>query len=169
MSGAHRTDRAGAIAGTVCAAHCAVSALLPAAFGVLGLGFLLGQEAEWVLSLISIAFAVVALGLAWRQRRDRRVVLLLAVGILGLLASRFVEEAGGHGDEHGEQGHHEEDHHEEDHHEEDHHEEDHHEGGHEASHLLGTAIGVMAGLTLVGGHLLNLRAQRRKPSCDDDC
>lgn len=164
MSGAHRTDRAGAIAGTVCAAHCAVSAFLPAAFGVLGLGFLLGHEAEWALSLLSIAFAVIALGLAWRQRRDRRVVLLLAIGILGLLASRFVEEAGGHGDEHGEAGHHEESHHEEGHHEEGHHEE-----GHEASHLLGTAIGVMAGLTLVGGHLLNLRAQRCKPSCDDDC
>ena len=150
MSETHRTDRAGAIAGTVCAAHCAVSAFLPAAFGVLGLGFLLGQEAEWALTLISIAFGTIALALAWHQRRDRRVVVLLAIGIVGLLASRFVEEAGGHG-------------------EEGHHEEGHHEDGHDASHLFGTAIGVLAGLTLVGGHLLNLRAQRRKPACDDDC
>lgn len=149
MSGAHRTDRAGAIAGSVCAVHCAVSAFLPAAFGVLGLGFLLGHEAEWALSLLSIVFAAVALGLAWRQRRDRRVVLLLALGILGLLASRLVEETAGHEDEHGEEGH--------------------HEDSHDVSHHVGTAIGVLAGLTLVGGHVLNLRTRRREPLCDDSC
>jgi uncharacterized membrane protein YfcA len=131
---------------------------------MLGLGFLLGHEAEWALSLISIGFATVALALAWRRRRDRRVVLLLAVGIVGLLASRFVEEAGGH-----EEGHHEAGHAEEGHHGEDHAEEGHHEDGPEAAHLIGTAIGVLAGLTLVGGHLLNLREQRRKPACADDC
>ena len=55
------TDRLGATVSSLCAIHCAVCALLPAAFGVLGLGFLLGHEAEWALTLTAIAFGSGAL------------------------------------------------------------------------------------------------------------
>ena len=154
MSNTDRTDRAGAVAGTVCAAHCAVSAFLPAAFGMLGLGFLLGHEAEWVLSMVAIVFASVALVLAWRRRKDRRVAALLALGIVGLLASRLVEESSGHEDAHHEEGHGHG------------HADEAEEAEEDASHLIGTAIGVFAGLTLVAGHLLNLRAHRQsQASC----
>ncbi|MCR9160813.1 MAG: MerC family mercury resistance protein [Nannocystaceae bacterium] len=161
MSNADRTDRAGAIAGTLCAAHCAISAFLPAAFGVLGLGFLLGHEAEWVLSSLAMLFATVALVLAWRARKDRRVAGLLALGIVGLLASRLVETAAGHGDHHGEA------------HAAEHGHEGHVEAGHDDGgapwHLVGTGIGVLAGLTLVFGHVLNLRAQRAPRPCERPC
>ena len=55
------TDRVGATVSSLCAVHCAVCALLPAAFGILGLGFLLGQEAEWALTLTAVAFGSGAL------------------------------------------------------------------------------------------------------------
>ena len=51
------------------------------------------------------------------------------------------------------------------------HKEDHHEEGAEhddAGHLLGAGIGVLAGLLLFLGHLLNIRALRKceEPCCD---
>lgn len=139
-----RVDRVGALASTVCAVHCAVCALLPVAFGALGLGFLLGHEAEWVFTLVAIVFATAALTAGWRRHRSRGVALLLLVGIAGLLVSRGVEQAG---DAHADGGH------------EHAHALDHDDG--EAGHLVGTIVGVVAGLSLVAGHLLSLRATRR--------
>lgn len=152
MSGADRTDRAGAIASTVCAVHCGISALLPAAFGALGLGFLLGHEAEWAFTAFAIVFAGAALVIAWRRKRERHIAALLALGIVGLLTSRLLEGAEGHGgghhdehDEHGEHGHHG----------------DGAEEDEDSWHLVGGAVGIFAGLLLVTGHVLNLRALRR--------
>ena len=172
------TDRIGATVSSLCAVHCAVCALLPAAFGVLGLGFLLGHEAEWALTLTAIVFGFGALVLGWRQHRSVFVATCLAVGIIGLLLSRGIEMSAGHHDEHGEQHHAEEAHetphqagvdHEPDHVAEAHgdskHESDHHGHGGEG-HGLGAGIGVLAGLTLFFGHLFNLRALRR---CREEC
>lgn len=150
-----RVDRVGALASTVCALHCAVCALLPVAFGALGLGFLLGHEAEWVFTLIAIVFATAALTAGWRRHRSRGVALLLLVGIAGLLVSRGVEEAGeSHAD--GGHGHANALDHDHDH--------DQADGG--AGHLVGTVVGVVAGLSLLAGHLLSLRAIRR---CTEGC
>lgn len=121
-----RADRIGAIASTLCAAHCAVCALLPAAFGALGVGFLLGHEAEWAFATIATTVAIAALVLGWRRHRERHVAVLLMLGIAGLLASRGVEG-----------------------------------WSEDPWHLIGAALGVLAGLTLVAGHLLNLRASQR--------
>ena len=49
----HWSDRFGALASAVCAVHCGVCALLPWAFGALGLGFLVGYEVEWALTLVA--------------------------------------------------------------------------------------------------------------------
>lgn len=86
--GTDRLDRVGAVASSLCAVHCAVCALLPAAFGALGMGSLLGHEAEWVFTLIAVAFAAGALISGWRRHRSVWVAGLLALGIAGLLASR---------------------------------------------------------------------------------
>lgn len=144
-----RADRIGALASTVCAVHCAVCALLPVAFGALGLGFLLGHEAEWGFTLIAVFFAAAALVAGWRRHRSRGVALLLMLGIVGLLVSRGVE---GATEDHAENGH-------------DHAQAvDHHDG--EAGHLAGTVVGVVAGLVLLAGHLLSLRATR---GCTEGC
>ena len=173
------TDRFGAVASSLCAIHCAICALLPAVFAALGVGFLLSHEAEWLLTLIAVLFGGVALNLAWRTHRSRRVAGLLLVGIIGLLASRGLEMGADHDDHHGDESHaHAEaasDHHAEaeegvaddDHghaaegegHHADHEDED-------AAHLLGAGVGVFSGLLLFFGHLFNMRAVRR---CREDC
>ena len=89
-------DRMGAVASTVCAAHCAIGALLPAAFGALGAGFLMSEKVEWLFTLVAIAFAAVALWLGYRKHRSRVVAVLLAAGIVGMLGARLIEEASGH-------------------------------------------------------------------------
>ena len=193
-----RVDRFGAVASSLCAAHCALCALLPAAFGALGLGFLLGHEAEWLFTLVAVGFAAGALFLGWRQHHSLPIAGLLAIGILGLFASRGLEMSSGHHGDHGHHhGHHEENHqtafkdHGDAHHEEHgHHGDAHHEHGHadavgkeaagyvaEDAHLhgahdgwghqAGTVVGVLAGLFLLFGHILNIRAARacREPCC----
>ncbi|MFN3198439.1 MAG: MerC domain-containing protein [Bradymonadia bacterium] len=177
-------DRLGAIASGLCAIHCAVCALLPAAFGALGLGFLVGHTTEWIFTGVAIVFAGVALVMGWRQHRSRVVAAVLAVGIMGLLASRVIEMSGEHHHDHAaESGHvaHGEadahagehaDHGHDDHHAEAaHHDKGHAEHGHEAgevsmAHMAGTAVGVLAGLMLFLGHMLNIRASRR---CREAC
>ena len=135
-----RIDQAGAVASTLCAIHCAICALLPAAFGALGLGMLLSQTAEWAFTIVAVSIAVGALVLSWRQHRSVAVAGLLSLGIVGLLASRVLEMGSDHhhhGDHHGEE-HHDEVAHAEDKHDdstadkhEDHHDEKHVADGHE--------------------------------------
>lgn len=88
-------DRLGVVASTACALHCAVVALLPAALGALGLGALLGHEAEWAFTLAAVAIAAFAAFNA-RNNGSPSVLLLLGAGIVGLLGARFIEEAGAH-------------------------------------------------------------------------
>ena len=174
------TDRIGSFTSSLCALHCAICGLLPAAFSALGLGFLLGHEAEWILSITAIVLGLGALILSWRQNRSLWVSGLLAVGIVGLLASRGLEMGIGHDDHHGfshpaaeeqeeaivvSEAHHD-----------DEHSLEHADGHHEAhdstegdmTHLIGTVVGVFAGLLLLFGHLLNIRLARqcRKECCE---
>ena len=135
-----RIDQAGAVASTLCAIHCAICALLPAAFGALGLGMLLSQTAEWAFTIVSVSIAGGALVLSWRQHRSVAVASLLGVGIVGLLASRVLEMGSDHhhhGDHHGEETHEEAAHAEHDHHDSKHHADkhgDHHDEGHDEGH-----------------------------------
>ena len=175
------TDRFGAVASSLCALHCAICALLPAVFAVLGVGFLLSHEVEWLLTLVAVLFGSAALNLVWRTHRSRRVAGLLIVGIIGLLASRGLEMGAEHDDHHGDESHahaeHADEHHtaseeEHDHETEEggHHDEGeedgHHGEGEDVMHLLGAGVGVLSGLLLFLGHLFNIRAARRRRKGD---
>ena len=194
-----RIDRFGAVASSLCAIHCAICALLPAAFGALGLGMLLSQEVEWLFTIFAVLFALVALILVVRQNRSYAIAGLLSLGIIGLLASRGLEMGSGHhhgDDHHGEEhhaehsdkhevGHHadhkegnEEEHHaahKEEHHDEhkqDAHEDKHHDEDEEAEHSdsmhsVGASLGVLGGLLLLFGHILNIRSMRSNPKKDN--
>ena len=48
-------------------------ALLPLAFGALGLSFLAGHEAEWMFTLVAVAFAAVALNVRLAQNHSTQV------------------------------------------------------------------------------------------------
>ena len=89
-----RVDRLGMFASTACAWHCAVCALVPAAFATLGLDILLDEKFEWLLTIVAVTFGVVTMVMGWRRHRNLRVMVILSVGIVGLLAVRF---AAGHG------------------------------------------------------------------------
>lgn len=163
-------DRIGSVASTLCAIHCALAALLPAALGALGLGALMGHEAEWVFSGIAITCAVGALFVAWR--RQGKLTLggwLLIAGIAGLIASRVLEmgHPHGHHDAHEAraEAHHDDHEAQVDEHHDDH--EEHHEHGHEGEGLLGAAVGILAGLALLCGHGICLRENRacNAPDC----
>jgi hypothetical protein len=200
-----RIDRFGMVASSLCALHCAVCALLPAAFGALGLGMLLNQEAEWAFTIIAITFALGALVFGWRQNRSYAVAGLLSLGIVGLLASRGLEMGSDHhhgddhhGDEvHADAGHHDDEHATEKHHDDhgephddhgektdaqaaEHSSEEHHDDHHDAhadedtahsdsNHMLGASVGVLGGIFLLFGHLMNIRTSRRIRTSDDCC
>lgn len=88
----HRADRAGIIASTVCAVHCVLVAALPTVLSGLGLGALIGHEAEWAFTLVAIGIAAFVFALTWRREGSRAVKALLVAGIAGLLGARFAEE-----------------------------------------------------------------------------
>lgn len=151
-----RIDHLGALASSLCAVHCAAVALLPALLGTLGLGVLLKHETEWVFTAIAIGFATLALTFGWRRHRSFAVAGVMAMGIVGLLASRGLEmraerepePAAAQSEEMAPNARVER-----------------HERA-RATHLQGTAIGIMASLVLLGGHVLNLRGVR---ACRDVC
>ncbi|MEM1025746.1 MAG: MerC domain-containing protein [Myxococcota bacterium] len=144
-------DRVGAFASGLCAVHCAAGALAPALFVLLGLELLMGEGIEWMLTSFAILFAVGALFAGWRKHRSLLVVGAFVLGIAGLLTSRGLEMSG-----------------HQDHAEHDHHgvathvnleaaTHDHHGGDHRG----GAWFGIVAGVFLVGGHALNIRASRQ--------
>ena len=170
-----KVDRVGAVASTLCAVHCALCALLPAAFGALGVGFLLGQGAELAFTLVAIGFALVALVMGWRTHGSTGVLVLMVAGITGLIASRGLEMASGHDhhDEHAAEKHepgtkektasHKSDEHGDAHEKGEKSEaghEEHHEDG-DSMHGIGAIVGVGGGLLLLLGHIFNIRATRR--------
>lgn len=174
------TDRFGSVASSICALHCAICGFLPVAFSALGLGFLLGQKVEWMFAIMAILFGLMAMFLGWRQHQSKRVAGFLIVGVVGIMVSRGLEMGSDHHD-HGSDAHHEEVGHAEtaphgaDHEGEEHHEDhavsegkkhsdghaDHEGEGEDLSHMAGAIIGVLAGLTLLLGHIFNIRAARR--------
>jgi len=162
----YQVDRFGQVASSLCAVHCALCGFVPIVFTALGLGFLISHEAEWFFTLVATALGAGAIIWGWRQHRSLRIMAILALGILGLLTSRGLEMASL-------------DH---DHHHGSHHAAskqaptenepnatvDHHIEAQAANatlhipapHWMGTGVGVAAGLLLLLGHSLNMRAQR---------
>lgn len=90
-------DKMGAVASSLCAIHCAISAILPSLLVAVGLGALLGHAAEWAFTLGAVALAAATLVLGGRRHRSRPVLIMLGTGIVGLLLSRLLEELGAHG------------------------------------------------------------------------
>jgi hypothetical protein len=84
----------GTLASSACAVHCVVNAALPNVLSALGLGALLGHEAEWGFTALALAFAVSALVVGWRRHHSRLVVALLGGGMAALLLGRVLENAG---------------------------------------------------------------------------
>lgn len=164
------TDKIGSVTGTLCALHCAVCAFLPVVFTGLGLGLFLGQSVEWFFSLVAVVVGLFAIVFGLRTHGSKRAATLLVFGVLGILASRGLEMGTAHHDHGGDHhtdavgvlhGYADMAHHSEHAGEASAHAEPH--GGHDAAgHLIGAIIGIVAGVSLVTGHVLNIRAARRR-------
>lgn len=89
-------DRLGALASTACAVHCLLAALLPGAIAALGLGVVLGHDAESAFTLTAVAIASLALVLGWPKHRSGRIAATLVFGIVGLVVARVLEQSGSH-------------------------------------------------------------------------
>lgn len=89
-------DRLGVVAGSLCAVHCAMAALIPTMLSALGLGLLLSQEMEWAFVIAAIVIAISSAILSWRRVRSRFVVACLSLGVIGLLSSRAIEMSSAH-------------------------------------------------------------------------
>ena len=92
----HKWDSLGKFASGICALHCGLCAFLPSLFVVLGLDILLDHEAEWAFTVVAIVFALGAMAVGWSKHRTPVIAGLFSLGIVGLLGSRFLEEAGSH-------------------------------------------------------------------------
>lgn len=168
-----RLDHLGALAGGLCAVHCAVCALLPAAFAAVGLGVLLGHGTEWAFTLVAVLVASSTLVIGWRRHRSLPVAAFLLLGIGGLLTARTLEMSSPHRDHHAPSsstvraagpdpadGSREPD--------RPHtqpveaREPSHGTSGHGHPHRAGSALGVLGGLSLLFGHVLDLRAPARR-------
>ena len=91
----NKVDVLGKFASGICAVHCALCAFLPGIFALIGLEILVGHEAEWGFTIVAITFALGAMLLGFKRHQSPRIALLFAVGIIGLLGSRFLEEMEG--------------------------------------------------------------------------
>ena len=163
----NKVDVLGKFASGICAIHCALCAFLPGIFALIGLEILVGHEAEWGFTIVAITFALGAMLLGFKRHQSPRIALLFAVGIIGLLGSRFLEEMEGH------EGHDESvEHAEKDNHgeEEKHAGEEGHtdEEGHDDHHGMGfgLALGLGSGALLVFSHFQNAAAMRSR---EEDC
>ncbi len=88
---AKRIDKTGAILSTVCALHCASSAVAPGLLAALGIGALAGPAAEWGFTAAAIIFATWALIIGWKRHRSLYVTFLFLAGIAGLGLGRCFE------------------------------------------------------------------------------
>jgi hypothetical protein len=87
-------DRLGTVASSVCALHCALCAIAPSLLTVLGLGALVSHSAEWGFTIIASALAVAAAIKGGCACGSWKAPTLLFAGVIILVMSRFMEEAG---------------------------------------------------------------------------
>jgi len=143
---------------------------------------LVTHEVEWLLTGFAVVLGLFAVYQGWRRHGNVVVMATLCVGVIGLLAARGLE-GGGHDEghegasapaaesvkaeataasaDHGAEASHDG---------EEHHGDEHHGAG----HIMGELVGVLAGLILCFGHIINLREWKRagpsgseKTACGD--
>ena len=81
-------DRVGMVTSTLCAAHCAATALLMGALTALGASPLADPAVEAVFLSASIGLGAISLGQAYPRHRSTRPALWLVAGLVLLLGVR---------------------------------------------------------------------------------
>ena len=87
-------NRLGAVTSTVCALHCALCALAPALFSILGLSALISHEAEWTFTILASIIAIAAAIKGYFSYESWKKPMMFVTGILILLIARSTEALG---------------------------------------------------------------------------
>jgi uncharacterized membrane protein YuzA (DUF378 family) len=88
-------DRVGTYAGLLCAIHCGLLGLAPAAVAVLGVGSLMSSSAEWIAVGVCSVLALCAAVFGFRRHRNGWVPVLFALSIFWMLGTRWLEHENG--------------------------------------------------------------------------
>lgn len=85
-------DKVGATTSLACAVHCALMPLVITFLPLLGLSWLAGEKAEWVLFAGSIGIASTSLCLGFRQHRSQTALRVFVAGSSILVLGRVGDE-----------------------------------------------------------------------------
>lgn len=95
MTAGNRLDRLGSAASLTCAAHCAAMPLLAGLAPLVGMGFLVSEQTEWLLVGLSLGIGCLSLPPSYaRKHRQWRPLLLFAFGAGLIIAVRLSAEEG---------------------------------------------------------------------------
>lgn len=86
-------DRLGVAAGSLCALHCLLAVVAPAAFVVAGIGHDLGALAEWSLTAGPLALGTLGAWACWQQGERTRGRLFLVL-MATLVSARALDHLG---------------------------------------------------------------------------
>ncbi len=85
-------DTTGACLSFACAVHCLAMPLLVAVLPLIGLGFLVGERAEFVIIIGAVALATGSLAWGVRHHRSWRAFLILVVALAFIATARTAVE-----------------------------------------------------------------------------
>ena len=89
-------DLIGMLAGFLCASHCLLSATAPIWISVLGLGSIFSRTAEIIFVIFGIMTAVFTILFSLKSQSAAKVRVFLALGIMSLLFSQYLEMTSDH-------------------------------------------------------------------------
>ena len=85
-------DTTGACLSFACAVHCLAMPLLVTVLPLIGLGFLVGERAEFVIIISAVALAIGSLAWGVRHHRSWRAFLILLVALTFIVTARTAVE-----------------------------------------------------------------------------
>jgi len=91
MQKLQQLDKIGSRISFLCALHCAAQPLLLVALPMVGLGFVMEKPFEIVVIYTSVVLATIALAFGYKQHKNYKLFLGLALGIIMIVLSRLVE------------------------------------------------------------------------------
>ena len=85
-------DKIGMTSSLTCAIHCMAMPLVITFLPYIGLGFIANESFEWAMLLISSMLGISSICMGYKLHRDKRVSILLSLGLALLVLGRFAHE-----------------------------------------------------------------------------
>jgi hypothetical protein len=85
-------DKFGMTSSLACAVHCMAMPLIVTFLPYIGLSFIASETFEWILLLVSASLGISSICMGYKTHRDKRVSILLSVGLGLLILGRYAHE-----------------------------------------------------------------------------